>query len=330
MTDKRFLELEITEWLHSSERKKQLAGEHYYHGDQEAAHRRRLALDEDGKPIELKHLPNNRLVNNLYAKMVDQKTNYSFGRPFSFDTDNKEYEEALSTVFGQRFCRTLRNVGEGAIIGGKSWLYPYYNGGELCFKRFPADEVLAFWADADHTILDAAVHAYVVLEYDESEHIKEVVKVEVLHGGGVDCFIRHDDGTLRWYAVTVYEAVVLRLAMLGYEVTDNDKTGLEYLINKCEKDILANINQKLLPDGLFYTLVDMVAGHFMYNKKAAGALEGFDFEAPAKSITEGDISVTFAGASDGAQSAEARFDALLATLMHPAESTLAAYRRMRW
>ena len=118
--------------------------------------------------------------------------------------------------------------------------------------------------------------------------------------------------------MTVYEAVVLRLAMLGYEVTDNDKTGLEYLINKCEKDILANINQKVLPDGLFYTLVDMVAGHFMYNKKAAGALEGCD------------ISVTFAGASDGAQSAEARFDALLATLMHPAESTLAAYRRMRW
>ena len=31
--------------------------------------------------------------------------------------------------------------------------------------------------------------------------------------------------------MTVYEAVVLRLAMLGYEVTDNDKTGLEYLIN---------------------------------------------------------------------------------------------------
>ena len=59
MTDKRFLELEITEWLRSPERKKQLAGEHYYHGDQEAAHRRRLALDEDGKPIELKHLPNN-------------------------------------------------------------------------------------------------------------------------------------------------------------------------------------------------------------------------------------------------------------------------------
>lgn len=130
--------------------------------------------------------------------------------------------------------------------------------------------------------------------------------------------------------MTVYEAVVLRLAMLGYEVTEDDKTGLEYLISRCEKDILANINHKVLPDGLFYILVDMVAGQFMYNKKAAGALEGFDFEAPAKSISEGDISVTFAGASDGVLTAEARFDALLNALTHPAESTLAAYRRMRW
>lgn len=130
--------------------------------------------------------------------------------------------------------------------------------------------------------------------------------------------------------MTVYEAVVLRLAMLGYEVTENDKPGLEYLISKCEKDILADINQKELPEGLFYTLVDMVAGQFMFNKKAAGDLEGFDFEAPVKSITEGDVSVTFASGSDGTSSAEARFDALLDALMHPAQSTLAAFRRMRW
>ena len=133
--------------------------------------------------------------------------------------------------------------------------------------------------------------------------------------------------------MTVLEAVVLRLAMLGYTVTDNDNTGLEYLINRCKQEILSNINHTVLPDGLFYTLVDMVAGQFLYDKKAAGALdglEGFDFSAPAKSISEGDISVTFAGASDGATTAEARFDALLETLRHPAESTLAAYRRLRW
>lgn len=131
--------------------------------------------------------------------------------------------------------------------------------------------------------------------------------------------------------MTVYEAVVARLAMLGYTVTDDDKTGLEYTTHKCEAELLANINHRKLPPPLFYTLVDMVAGQYLYDKKAAGGLgEGFDFEAPAKSITEGDISVTFAGASDGASNAESRFDAMLAKLMHPAESTLAAFRRLRW
>ena len=133
--------------------------------------------------------------------------------------------------------------------------------------------------------------------------------------------------------MTVYEAVVSRLAMLGYTVTDNDETGLNFLIDKCEKDILAGINQRVLPDGLFYVHVDMGAGQFLFDKKAAGGLdglEGFDFSAPVKSITEGDVAITFAGASDGASSAEARFDALIAGLMRPSESTLAAFRRMRW
>lgn len=196
MTDKRFLELEITAWLNSKERKRQLEGEAYYDGEQAVLGRKRLALDDDGKPVELTHLPNNRLVNNLYSKMVDQKTNYSFGRPFSFDTENKEYAKALGVVFGSRFRRVMHNVGEGAWIGGKSWLFPYYDNGELCFKRFPADEVLAFWADADHTVLDAAVHAYAVMEYAENEMAKSVVKVEVMHGGGVDCFVRKENGTL--------------------------------------------------------------------------------------------------------------------------------------
>lgn len=129
----------------------------------------------------------------------------------------------------------------------------------------------------------------------------------------------------------VYEAVVDRLAMLGYTVTDADETGLKYTIRKCEAELLANINHRELPPPLFYTLVDMVAGQFLFDKKAAGGLgEGFDFDAPAKSITEGDISVTFAGASDGASNAESRFDALLDQLRHPAESILAAFRRLRW
>ena len=133
-------------------------------------------------------------------------------------------------------------------------------------------------------------------------------------------------------AVEVYEAVVPRLAMLGYSATEADKPALEYLIAKCRVELLTNINHKEVPEGLFYVLVDMVAGSFLHEKLAAGGLEieGLDFDQPAKSITQGDIKVDFAGASDGVGSAEARFRSQLDAMMHPLESVMGAFRRLRW
>ena len=130
----------------------------------------------------------------------------------------------------------------------------------------------------------------------------------------------------------VYDAVLSRLFMLGYTATEDDKPALEYLTGKCRVELLANIHHKEVPDGLFYTLVDMVAGSFLHEKLAAGGLEidGLDFFQQPKSITEGDIKVDFAGASDGVSSAEARFRSKLDAMMHPPESILGAFRRLKW
>ena len=49
MTDKRFLELEITAWLASPVRKRQINGELYYDGKQAVLCRKRMALDDDAK-----------------------------------------------------------------------------------------------------------------------------------------------------------------------------------------------------------------------------------------------------------------------------------------
>lgn len=130
--------------------------------------------------------------------------------------------------------------------------------------------------------------------------------------------------------MTVYEAVVARLAMLGYTAVTADADAINFNIDKCESLLKADLNVSGVPEELFYVLVDMVVGHFLYDKKAAGTLTTFDFTAPAKQIHEGDVSVTFAGASDGTLTPEARFDAMLNTLMHPSELLLACYRRLRW
>ena len=131
----------------------------------------------------------------------------------------------------------------------------------------------------------------------------------------------------------VYEAVVSRLAMLGYQATEQDKPAIDYLTGKCRVELLASIHRKDVPDGLIYTLVDMVAGSFLQNKLAAGNLgiEGMDFSAAAaKSITEGDVSITFASASDGTSTPEARFLATLDGMVHPTEKILGAFRRLKW
>lgn len=128
------------------------------------------------------------------------------------------------------------------------------------------------------------------------------------------------------------EAVTLRLSMLGYTARSEDAPTLDYLEAKCRQDLLTSIHHKELPEGLFYTLTDLVAGTFLEGRLAAGSLEiaGLDFSAAPKSITEGDVSVTFAGASDGADTPESRFLARLAAMTHPSEDVLGAYRRLAW
>ncbi len=189
LTDKQFLELEIGKWKRSPKRKAMITGEKYYAGDHDILTRKRTVIGRDGLLQEVENLPNNKLVDNQYAKMVDQKVNYLLGKPLTFDTENKAYANALKLVFNKRFQRTLKNLGEDSLNGGIGWLYPYYNDlGELIFKKFEPYEILPFWKDADHTILDCAVRLYEVDAYEGSTE-KIIEKVEVYNINGIQRFI---------------------------------------------------------------------------------------------------------------------------------------------
>ncbi len=60
--------------------------------------------------------------------------------------------------------------------------------GNLRFKRFPGYQVLPFWRDDEHTILDAAARVYTVTGY-EGRTIKPVTKVEYYTADGVKYYI---------------------------------------------------------------------------------------------------------------------------------------------
>lgn len=188
MTEREFFQQEIARWKQSPERQAQITGEQYYRGQHDILNRTRTVIGKDGKLQEVWNLPNNKIIDNQYSKVVDQKTDYLLGKPFTIKTDNKQYEKVLKSIFNKRFHRLFQNLGEDSLNGGIGWLYVYYNEkGEFCFTRFAPYEILPFWKDADHTILDCVVRLYEVEAY-EGRDLKIIEKVEIYKTTGIEYY----------------------------------------------------------------------------------------------------------------------------------------------
>ena len=195
MTDKQFIEREISRFKASRRRKDMFNGERYYNGNHDILKRKRTMIGEDGKLEEVTNLPNNRIVDNQYEKMVDQKTNYLLGQPITFQGENQAYLKALGAVCNMGFMRLMKNVAKDALNEGIVWLYPCYDEhGEFVIRKFKGHEIIAGWKDADHTTLEYAIRIYGLVSYEgETERIVE--KVEVYDDVGVHYF-QLDNNTL--------------------------------------------------------------------------------------------------------------------------------------
>ena len=189
MSDQEFLEKEIARWKYSPQRITQIKGHLYYDNEHDILARRRTMIGDGGKLQVVENVPNNRLIDNQYAKMVNQKTNYLLGKPFVIEGDNRQYIELLQQVFNKSFMKTLKNGGKAALNSGIAWLHPYYtDNGVFSFRFFPGYEILPFWKDSEHTILDFAVRLYPVESY-EGTTLTIIEKVEVYDLKGVHKFI---------------------------------------------------------------------------------------------------------------------------------------------
>ena len=189
MSDQEFLEKEIARWKYSPQRITQIKGHLYYDNEHDILARRRTMIGDGGKLQVVENVPNNRLIDNQYAKMVNQKTNYLLGKPFVIEGDNRQYIELLQQVFNKPFMKTLKNGGKAALNSGIAWLHPYYtDNGAFSFRLFPGYEILPFWKDSEHTILDFAVRLYPVESY-EGTTLTIIEKVEVYDLKGVHKFI---------------------------------------------------------------------------------------------------------------------------------------------
>lgn len=189
MTEIEFLEKEIERWKLSPERQMMIRGQLYYEGEQDILLRKRTAIGQGGQLEEIENLPNNRVVDNQYAKLVNQKADYLLGQPFVVRGDNAEHIRLLKKVFNKGFMKALKNVGKGALNWGIAWIYPYIDTDRnISFRVIPGYELLPFWKDGEHTRLDKAVRVYKVCGYEGKRPVV-IEKAEVYTDDGVERFI---------------------------------------------------------------------------------------------------------------------------------------------
>lgn len=184
----KLLENEISKFKASEKRQWMLTGEAYYDGEQEILKRERKVIGKGGRLEVNENLPNNKILDNQYAKLVDQKVNYQLGKPITLESENQQYLKALESIFNRRFHRTLKQVGQDALNTGIGWLYPYYDEqGNFAIKRFAPQEIIPFWKDSERSEVDFAIRIYTTVAYEGD---KEVVieKAEVYSANGVEYY----------------------------------------------------------------------------------------------------------------------------------------------
>lgn len=183
-TDSDFVVREIEGFKRSNCRKNMLLGERYARGLHDILQKKRTAIGAGGEKKEIENLPNNRVVDNQYFKVLQQKTNYLLGRPFSFSTDDPGYAKALRGLFGSGLRRLVKRVGEDSLSCGIGYIFLGIENGKLIPKRLPPWEIIPEWRNAEHTELDCAIRIYTVTEYrpKNCDVIHEFVEIYSQHG----------------------------------------------------------------------------------------------------------------------------------------------------
>lgn len=174
-----FLFANINEWITSDKRKLMLTAQDYYKNENDIKDRKRYYIDRKGVKQEVTNLSNSKLTHPFMRKLTNQKVNYLLSKELAIQSDDDNFNTNIAEYLDKRFLKMLKNVGRDAIVNGIAWLQVYYNEkGELKFKRIPSEEIIPFWADADHTILEGIIRVYSIIRYLPDGVQKEIKKVE--------------------------------------------------------------------------------------------------------------------------------------------------------
>lgn len=183
------IEVLISEFISGKILRDMNIGENYYLGNHDILNRKIYGIDNKGDKVEIPFAPNNKIVDNMYRRFLDQKVNYLLSKEPTFVSDNDEYNNLIKEVFDDNFLKTLFLIGKNAYKYGISWLYVYYNkNSELCFKIFDSREIIPIWEDKDHKELNKVIRLYKTKKFNGNGY-EDITNVEVYTLNGITRYI---------------------------------------------------------------------------------------------------------------------------------------------
>lgn len=179
---------EIKEFKSSEQYKIMVEAEQYY----------RNRSDVQRKTNDVANRSNCKIEHPILKKLVDQKVNYLLSKPWTVDTSNKAYAEALGEIFDARFRKKIKTLGKNAIKSGIAWIQPYFDeDGKLAFMLIPSTEIIPLWRDSERTKLDAFIRFYDQIVYIGTRK-HTITRAEFWYPGGVKRFVTGLEGGFRF------------------------------------------------------------------------------------------------------------------------------------
>jgi len=156
-------------------------------------------------------LSNAKIPSAFLRTNVTQKSDYALGKPFlisvespvpeTLDEDGNPIEDPQAAIYLDEWSKylsparrkTIKRIGKhGAINKGIGWAYITIDQtGDLLMQHVDSEQLYPAWADKEHTILDAIVRDYKVIQYINNNR-EEINKVEFWNKDAVERYI--DDG----------------------------------------------------------------------------------------------------------------------------------------
>ena len=112
----------------------------YYDNQSDILYRKNRHADTDVRRAD------NRIPQNLYALLVDQKASYLFTAPPVFDCGSEALNDRVAEVLGDEFQKECRQLCVNASNSGVGWVHYWQGEHGLEYATVASEEILPVWS----------------------------------------------------------------------------------------------------------------------------------------------------------------------------------------